>query len=158
VKIRPYATADEVQILALVRELQAYEAALYERMKPASDIDRWYLDLIKRFCLEQDGEIIVAEDQGNCVGYATIFTKMTEDGTGDEMAYDYAAIGDLVVSASARGRGIGAKLLEECERRARAAGRDELRIEVLALNEQAHRLYLKSGFGDLSVKLRKKLA
>ncbi|MGE3875221.1 MAG: hypothetical protein AB7F74_19885 [Parvibaculaceae bacterium] len=48
-------------------------------------------------------------------------------------------------------------LLDDCERRARAAGRDDLRITVLAGNEGAHALYRAFGFDDLLIDMRKVL-
>ena len=42
---------------------------------------------------------------------------------------------------TARRRGIARMLLDDCERRARDAGRDDLRITVLARNEGARALY-----------------
>ena len=104
----------------------------------------WYIDLLKKQCPEDDGTILIAEEDGKALGYATILTNVVEDGTGDEIAYTYAYVGDLVVAKAARGRGIGKLLLDECERHARAAGRDELRITVLATNEGAHELYRPS--------------
>ena len=62
-----------------------------------------------------------------------------------------------MVAESARRRGIGRKLLEDCERRAREAGRDDLRITVLAGNHGAHALYRAFGFDDLLINMRKSL-
>jgi ribosomal protein S18 acetylase RimI-like enzyme len=83
---------------------------------------------------------------------------MAEDGEGDEVAYEYAYVGDLVVSRSSRGRGIGSRLMKECERLAKEAGRDEIRLGVIAENEHSHRFYMKLGFNDLHIDMRKKLA
>lgn len=156
-KIRSYTEADQSQVLELARELQAHEVPFFDRMKPASDIGLWYIDLLRGQCAEHDGVFLVAEIDGNCVGYATILIKMSEDGKGDEIAYDYAYIGDLVVSRSLRGHGIGSRLIEECERMAKQAGRDEIRLGVLAANTQSHRFYSQQGFTDLLIDMRKKL-
>jgi GNAT superfamily N-acetyltransferase len=157
-RIRPYEEADQSQVLELARELQAHEVPFFDRMKPASDIGVWYVDRLKQQCHEHEGVFLVAEINGRCVGYATILTKMSEDGEGDEMAYDYACVGDLVVSQSLRSRGIGSRLMEECERLAKEAGRDEIRLGVIAANEQSHRFYRNQGFTDLLIDMRKKLA
>jgi ribosomal protein S18 acetylase RimI-like enzyme len=155
--IRPYEERDLPALLELVRELQASEAAIYDRMKPAHQMDVWYVDLLKKQCVEEDGTMLVAEENGAVVGYATILTNVVEDGTGDEVRYCYAYVGDLVTARIARGRGIARLLLDECERRARAAGRDELRINVLAENDRAHHVYRSFGFADLHIDMRKKL-
>jgi GNAT superfamily N-acetyltransferase len=155
--IRPYQEADLAGLITLVRELQAHEAQLYDRMKPAAEMDAWYVDSLKKQCMEEDGTLLVAEEDGELAGYATILTNMIEDGTGDEVRYVYAYVGDLVTAQAKRGRGIAKLLLEECERRARAAGRDELRITVLAENQRAYQIYRTFGFDDLLVDMRKKL-
>jgi GNAT superfamily N-acetyltransferase len=156
--VRPYDTRDLSAVVRLVRELQAHEAVLFDRMKPAQAMGAWYIDLLEKWNREEDGTLLVAEEKGEVVGYATILTNVVEDGTGDEVSYAYAYVGDLVTSETVRGRGIGKLLLEECERRARLAGRDELRITVLAKNERARDVYRRFGFDDLLIDMRKKLA
>jgi ribosomal protein S18 acetylase RimI-like enzyme len=157
VEIREYRESDAPSMIALIRELQASEVVLYERMKPAADMGQWYVDLLKKKCAEDEGVILIAEENGAAIGYAVILTRSVEGGTGDEVPYDYAYVVDLVVARGARRRGIGRMLLADCERRARAAGRDDLRITVLARNEGAHALYRDLGFDDLLIDMRKVL-
>ncbi|MGE0242061.1 MAG: N-acetyltransferase family protein [Parvibaculaceae bacterium] len=157
VQIREYRESDTPALIALIRELQAGEVELYDRMKPAADMGRWYIDLLQKKCAEDAGVILIAEENGQALGYAVILTRSVEDGTGDEIAYDYAYVVDLAVAPAARRRGIGRMLLEDCERRARDAGRDDLRITVLARNAGAHALYRAFGFDDLLVDMRKVL-
>jgi ribosomal protein S18 acetylase RimI-like enzyme len=155
VQIREYRESDTADLLALIRELQASEVVLYERMKPAADMGHWYIDLLKKQCAEGEGVILIAEENGTALGYAVILTRAVEDGSTDEIAYDYAYVVDLVVAKDARRRGIGRMLLDDCERRAREAGRDDLRITVLARNAGAHALYRDLGFDDLLIDMRK---
>jgi ribosomal protein S18 acetylase RimI-like enzyme len=155
VQIREYEESDAPALTALIRELQAREVALFDRMKPAADMGQWYIDLLKKKCIKDEGVILIAEEDDRVLGYAVILTRSVEDGTGDEIAYDYAYVVDLVVIKEARRRGIGRLLLDDCERRARAAGRDDLRITVLARNEDAHALYSAFGFDDLLIDMRK---
>jgi GNAT superfamily N-acetyltransferase len=157
VEIREYRETDAERLIALIRELQAHEVALYDRMKPAVDMDHWYIDLLKKQCAEENGVILIAEENGLVLGYATVLTNVIEDGSGDEVAYAYAYVGDLVVAQEARRRGIGKLLLAECERRSRLAGRDELRISALARNSGARETYRAFGFDDLLVDMRKAL-
>ena len=142
--IRPYEENDLSALVDLVRELQAEEARLYDRMKPAAAMDTWYVDLLRKRCAEEDGTVLVAEENGKLVGYATVLTSIIEDGTGDEVRYAYAYVGDLVTARASR--------------RARVAGRDELRITVLAENHRAHGVYRAFGFHDLLIDMRKKLS
>jgi ribosomal protein S18 acetylase RimI-like enzyme len=158
IRIRAYRDSDRDALLSLIRELQAAEAALYDRMKPAGDMGDWYIELLQSQCREEDGAILVAENETDVIGYATIRSRVVEAGAEDEVAYVYAYVGDLVVTKGARGRGAGQALLAECERRARAAGRDELRITVLAANTRARDVYRACGFDDLLIDMRKKLS
>ena len=64
---------------------------------------------------------------------------------------------ELVVSAEARGSGIGTALLAECEARAKAAGRDELRLAVLAANVTAYNVYKRAGYSDIKIRMAKPL-
>jgi GNAT superfamily N-acetyltransferase len=156
VLVRAFKDTDAHAVLNLARALQAHEAALFERMKPPDRIGRWYLDALLRDCAEKQGALIVAEDDdGEIVGYATVLICVSDSVT--EVDYRYARVGDLIVSELARGRGVGRALLADCERRAREAGVDELRLNVLAANRQARDAYAALGLEDLHVTLRKRL-
>ena len=75
---------------------------------------------------------LVALEEGRLVGTC----RVLEDG-------DQAKFGRLVVARSARGRGIGAALLGEAERRARALGCERM---VLAAQTSAVGLYERAGY------------
>ena len=158
IEIKPFSKADSEAFLSLARELQGYETQFYDLMKPADEIGPWYLDLIEEFSQKEDGTVLMAWEGDRIVGYASIFTAVVEDGKREEIAYTYAYIGDLVVTAAARGRGIARQLLDACEDYARRAGRTELRIKVLAENRRAHDVYQAFGFDDLHIDMRKKLS
>jgi GNAT superfamily N-acetyltransferase len=154
--VRAFDEADADAVLLLARALQAHEAALFERMKPPDQIGRSYLDALLRDCTEKQGALIVAEDDdGALVGYATVLIDVSD--SIEETDYRYARVGDLIVGERVRGRGVGGALLAECERRAREAGVDELRLDVLAANRQAREAYAALGFEDLHVTVRRKL-
>jgi GNAT superfamily N-acetyltransferase len=161
VTIREYRESDADAIVALVRELNAHELEIYERMLPPDEIGIGYLREIERQCAESAGRIFVAESrEGAIVGYASVLAACDSEaeGTYDETPFVYAYLSDLVVTENWRGRGVGARLIQACEDVARAAGRDELRITVLARNAGAHRLYARAGFADHEVLMRKRLA
>lgn len=155
--VREFAESDREALLTVVRELQSYEGAMFDRMKPPEDVGNWYIDVLKKQCDEDDGHILVAERDGAIIGYATIMTNVREDGSYDEVPYSYGYVGDLAVLPQARGSGAGKLLLDECDRRARAAGRRWLRIGVLARNARAREVYGRFGFADLLVTMEKPL-
>jgi predicted GNAT family N-acyltransferase len=75
---------------------------------------------------------IVAFEDGELVGTCRVLQAGAQ-----------AKFGRLVVARAARGRGIGAALLAEAERRARAMGCDEM---VLAAQTSAMGLYERAGY------------
>jgi len=97
INIREYEETDAEPVMSLIRQLQAHEVAIYDRMKPVADMGLWYIDLLKKQCAKDDGVILIAEENGLALGYATILTNVIEDGSADEVAYRYAHVGDLVV-------------------------------------------------------------
>jgi ribosomal protein S18 acetylase RimI-like enzyme len=156
-RIRPFQSKDESEVVLLVRELQDHEAVYFDRMAPSSDIGSWYVSRVLREARDSGGELIVAELDGRIVGYATLLTRQSSETSIDEVLYTYAYVGDLIVTKSARGRGVGAQLLQECERLARAAGERWLRITVLAANPQAIEVYKRFGFTDQLIDMEKPL-
>jgi ribosomal protein S18 acetylase RimI-like enzyme len=59
---------------------------------------------------------------------------------------DAASIRMLAVEPDARGRGVGSALVEECLRRARAAGRDRVSLYTRPFMTAAHAMYERLGF------------
>ena len=141
VTIRPFRPSDEMAVVSIVRELQDHESQFYDRLKPSDEIGTWYVDWIQDDNARNQGHFLVAEMDGLAVGYATLNPSMNSEESREEIFYEYGHVGDLAVLKAYRGRGIGLKLLTECERLARAAGRKWLRLGVHAGNEGARRLY-----------------
>ena len=79
----------------------------------------------------------VAAWGGEIVGYHLVLTR-----AGSAVARLYS----LVVAESARGRGLGEKLLDDAERVARRKGANALRLEVRTDNAAALRLYGRRGY------------
>lgn len=83
----------------------------------------------------------VAEDRSGLLGYALLLLRH-----GSRRARLYS----LVVAPRARGRGIGAQLLQDAETCARQRGRTQLGLEVRADNGAAVALYQRAGYQELS--------
>lgn len=156
-EIREYRPQDLEHVVAIVRDLQRHEGALYDRMLPPEAIGGWYVESLLRQCTEASGVLLVAELDSLVAGYASLLTDVSSAEDHDEVDYLYAYIGDLGVAEGMRGLGIGTSLLTACEARARAAGREWLRISVLAANGDAGRLYRRLGFAPHVVTLEKRL-
>jgi ribosomal protein S18 acetylase RimI-like enzyme len=94
------------------------------------------------FGAQRDGELLVAVEAGDVVGFAAVVEK------GSFMVFPYLHL--LAVKTSRRSRGIGALLLAELERRALAAPGYPDRPKVFLLvsyeNPEAIRFYEAHGY------------
>jgi ribosomal protein S18 acetylase RimI-like enzyme len=91
--------------------------------------------------------LVVRDDGGRVVGSVALvldgdFGEVTESD-------DEAAVRMLVVDPAVQGRGIGALLMTECLRRARAAGKRRMVLSTSTAMATAHRLYERLGFSRL---------
>ena len=118
---------------------------------------RWYIDGLKRDTEGGRGCILVAETGGRILGYASLLYTVSALDEPDEIPHAYACVGDLAVLESHRGKGIGGRLLADCEARARQSGQSWLRLGVLAGNAAARRFYERHGLTPLLLTLEKQL-
>jgi GNAT superfamily N-acetyltransferase len=79
------------------------------------------------------------DDAGHCLGVAG-WRIVANTATGRKLYVD-----DLVTTASARSRGVGAALLAELVRRARDAGCQVIDLDSHVERRSAHRFYLREG-------------
>lgn len=82
-----------------------------------------------------DSDLLVAEAEGAVVGYAACWTVL-----------DQAELGNVAVSPSTRGRGIGGALVDAVVERVRRRGAAECYLEVRESNLQAQAVYERRGF------------
>ncbi|MFL6151512.1 MAG: ribosomal protein S18-alanine N-acetyltransferase [Ornithinibacter sp.] len=80
-------------------------------------------------------DYVVLTDGDGMLGYA-----------GLDHGGDVADVMTIAVAPGAQGRGVGGRLLDELERRARARGAASVMLEVRADNAAALRLYERAGF------------
>jgi ribosomal-protein-alanine acetyltransferase len=99
--------------------------------------DRLSRRQVRRHLQGASARLVVATRGRRIAGYALVFFRR---------ASAVARLYSIAVAASERGAGIGARLLEACERLARRRGARELRLEVRVRNAAARRLYERAGF------------
>jgi GNAT superfamily N-acetyltransferase len=95
--------------------------------------------------VDPDTHHIVAEDGQGIVAFASVHFR-----TRLNQATEEAWIPDLIVTASARRRGIGTALLEEAERRARERDCHMLQLESAYFRAEAHHMYRQFKMRDLA--------
>ncbi len=157
VTIRSFEEHDLDGVIAVARDLQKAERMLFARMKLPEDIGKDYVSQICKSVTDHEGAFLVAEIAGIIVGYCTLLTHCDSSDEPEEAFYRYAFVGDLAVAESRRSNGIGAMLIDEAGRIAKAAGINWLRLSVLASNAAARRFYARQGFAEHLIKVEKAL-
>jgi len=152
--IREYEPSDEEALRACVIQLQDVEREIYPRTADGAVIAKPYIAYLVEICRANRGRILVAERDGQVVGYSAVQIWDSSDEIHEE-AYEYAYISDLVVLETHRGKGLGRALLDAAEAFAQGEGVDIVRIGVLAENKSVRRMYKNRGFGEHKVVLEK---
>ncbi len=124
---------------AVLELTDAYASDPMGNGEPLSDSVR--RDLISELRRHPTTVIFLAYHYGRAIGIANCFI-----GFSTFAARPLINISDLAVLPGNRGRGIGRKLLEAVERKARELGCCKLTIEVQENNQRAKHLYQSLGF------------
>ena len=98
-----------------------------------------------------DGAILVAEAEGEVVGFVSLSHRRHFTGAVD------ASIDDLVVAEDWEGRGIAGALLNAAEAWAREQSLARITVETIAGNDRAKRRYRSFGYRDEDLRLTKEL-
>ncbi|MBI1180315.1 MAG: GNAT family N-acetyltransferase [Alphaproteobacteria bacterium] len=99
--------------------------------------DRLSLRSLRRLVRSEQAICLVAETGGLLAGDAVVLLRRNSV---------RARLYSVAVDPQRRGGGIGARLIAEAERRAAAAGRRTMHLEVRGDNERALRLYAALGY------------
>lgn len=136
VAIREIQIQDAEAVSALVAELG------YQR-SPAQI--RGWIDELRR--AHREGEAFVALLDGDIAGWVEISMERRLQ------AAAFALIGGLVVKDGLRGRGIGRQLCARAEAWAWAHGVETVRVTSRSTRIDAHRFYLREGYGEVKTSL-----
>ena len=123
---------DVVQLHALVREHAAFE-------RNAASLTVSDLEVIVAGD-DPPIRLLISEREGVLLVYAAVTFDWSLS-----RARRYGHLDCLFVAEDARGKGVGAKLLDEVARLASAEGADRLEWQTPAWNEDALRFYLRHG-------------
>jgi ribosomal protein S18 acetylase RimI-like enzyme len=124
---------------AVLAMVDAYSRDPMGNGKPLdSDVRAW---LIRGLQEQPTTLIYLAFDEDNPVGAAVCFI-----GFSTFAAKPLINIHDFVVLPAVRGKGVGRRLLEAVEKKARELGCCKLTLEVMDNNHQALRMYQAAGF------------
>ena len=137
-------------------ELQDFERAFDSRMPEGAYIADECVARILDRCRREDGQVFVAEVDGVIVGYVSAYSRIRSEVLHDG-DFEYALIGDLVVLAAYRKRGLGRALLSAAEDFVRERGARWLRIGAVSGNRRAINLYESVGYKPSYTELEKVL-
>ena len=126
-RIRAARPSDAAGILAL------------ERLFPG---DRMSAASVRRFLRIESADVIVADRQGTLVGALVVLVRRDSR---------RARLYSVVVAPSARGQGLGARLVVRAERCARDRGCTGMQLEVRQDNAAARALYRHLGYDERQV-------
>jgi len=87
------------------------------------------------------GRVLLAEQDGQAVGYALVIRRYSF-----EWASELAVIDEIFVQGPARERGLGRRMIEFCEEYAASEGLPAITLEVSVLNVNAREFYRAVGF------------
>ena len=91
-------------------------------------------------------ERIVAEENGAIVGSAMLYAPHANAYRDDARRVRWPEVRLVAVAPEARGRGIARQLMDECLRRARAMGANEIGLHTSRSMQIATRMYRAMGF------------
>jgi ribosomal protein S18 acetylase RimI-like enzyme len=136
--------------------MQDFERSVEPMLPAGVDMADSYVELLLKRCSGTSGRLFIAEADQIVAGFVGVIARVAPNEP-DEEATPYTYISDLVVLPAYRRRGIGSALLRQAEAYARERGMTLLRINVLARNQLAGRLYRAFGFSDYRIELVKRL-
>lgn len=143
VKIRPASATDREACLELLEDLS--DATGGPMSSAAGEIFDLLLDGLR-------GRVLVAEEEGELLGLASVtFNPAMRYGA------EYCQLEELVVDPAARGKKVGALLMEAMLDQARARGCAEVGAYLVATTEQNRAFYEKFGFEATGTEMRQRL-
>jgi GNAT superfamily N-acetyltransferase len=137
------ASDDERAALRAVT-LAAYEE--YATVMPALAWARYQRRLLDTLDADAAVERIVAARGGTIVGGVLLYPPAANIYAGAVAGVDWPEVRLLAVAPAERGHGVGAALMDECIRRARARGAAYLGLHTMDVMRSAVRMYERMGF------------
>ena len=143
-RIRDARASDRAAIEAVT--LSAYEQ--YGVVMPPALWVLYRENIVSTLAAAPPDTQIVAEEDGRIVGSVLLYPAGAKLGPpgGGSMPLAFPEVRLLAVAPSARGQGIGARLMEECVRRARESRATALTLHTTDVMRAAMRLYERLGF------------
>ncbi|EPZ9280965.1 TPA: N-acetyltransferase family protein [Vibrio parahaemolyticus] len=146
-KIREAQVSDIDSLLRLNYQIgiMHFEKAPEAFVEPSSEEKEFLLRAVS----DQSRLFLVAEISGEVVGFITA-TVTQNEAVPFLVKTPICRVGTIVVDENARVSGIGTQLMDKCNDWAKEQGAEQIRLEVMAFNNQAQKFYAKLGFEEQS--------
>jgi ribosomal protein S18 acetylase RimI-like enzyme len=145
ISIRKAKSSDELNVRTLLKVLLAETLIDGLSVDESEAASQAYQALLT----EQRGAILVAEDESGFLGCISFSYNLAIRYGGE-----YAQIEELIVNEKARGKSVGASLVQECIKTARNRGCREIGLYAMEHNVP---FYEKQGFSYVAPELRLRL-
>lgn len=156
VRIRNWQPKDRSAILALHKELQAYERGIRSYRSSKQDLSIEYVKEFDEQLEDPDCDVafFVAEKNDNVIGFA--FCAAEGDILDDPPEQVY--LQDIMVTQVERRSGVGRKLMDAVRSFARERQISRIQLPVLAGNENAIAAYRAMGFDTVILYMEKDIS
>lgn len=143
--IRQAVSADHLLLSTLSLDVQFLHAEAHPRVFKMPQSDDYAASFFEEMLADPTVTVFIAEEGANAVGY--ILCKLVER---PNNPFTFPArillVDQISVSAEARGKGIGAALLQQAETRARELQVERIVLDSWDFNTRAHAFFERVGF------------
>lgn len=156
--IRPYQPADKDQLDKLGREFYFEYSPTQTVTGELVEFDEWREDLTESDIVNESFfrpglTVIVAEDDGQLIGFAVGYIKEEKDKRLNKEGY----LAELYVSDGNRGKGVGSQLIVAIKAEFRKLGCTHFGLTAFANNKKAIALYKRMGLIEYVMRMKGKL-
>jgi ribosomal protein S18 acetylase RimI-like enzyme len=130
----------------IIRDLTMAAYAQYQAVMPQDFWIYYRQNMITTLDEEENGERIVAEQNGSIVGSVLLFPPTANAYASVHINSSYPEVRFLAVLPQTRGQGIGTILMKECEQRAQEAGAQAIGLHTAEVMRNAILLYERLGY------------
>ena len=146
VQIRPARPGDRELLLDLLALFQDDERAIHAGKRPGKEIAEIALAEIERDNAAHNGTTLIAERDGEAVGFVACHDAHDDDNLIYADRRDHGYVSDIFVLHSHRGHGVGTALLDAAEDYLANRGFTRVRLWVLVDNSHSRAIYEKRGY------------
>jgi len=153
--IREYTNKDIEGIKQCIIELQDFERIMDPHRLEGVKVAHEYLEHLLELCEAGRGKIFVVEISENIVGMISVYIE--EDKKHFRKIKRFAYISDLIIMKEYKDQGITRELLSQAEAYAKSKQVTSIHASILKNHDQGLNGYLRNGFKEFEIVVRKRL-